>query len=189
MNPDHEPMLDLANGDIGMSRHLSKVLKIIADDISDKDLQNQINEVANGRQSLREFARGEAMMRLSDAYEPAIRENAANKTREEIEQLAELGEDILARYRADRFDSDSNSTIAAGQDIETDSKTKREVPDAASDASTISIGGDSLASEPFKPQNTIPGTRRPDRERIVVPEEPDDDDRYFQDRRARGWLE
>jgi hypothetical protein len=35
----------------------------------------------------------------------------------------------------------------------------------------------------------IPGTRKPDRERIVTPDEPDDDDLYYRNRRQSGWLE
>jgi hypothetical protein len=36
----------------------------------------------------------------------------------------------------------------------------------------------------------IPGTRKPNRELIHVPDdEMDDDDRYFQERRRHGWLE
>ncbi|MEU8894398.1 hypothetical protein [Nocardia sp. NPDC048505] len=34
-----------------------------------------------------------------------------------------------------------------------------------------------------------PGTRKPNRDRVVTRDEPDDDDLYFQERRDRGWLE
>ncbi|MFI5501522.1 hypothetical protein ACIA5E_20870 [Nocardia asteroides] len=34
----------------------------------------------------------------------------------------------------------------------------------------------------------IPGTRRPNRERIVTADDEDDDDRYFRERNQRGWL-
>ncbi|MBB5916359.1 hypothetical protein BJY24_005271 [Nocardia transvalensis] len=34
----------------------------------------------------------------------------------------------------------------------------------------------------------LPGTRAPNREQIFVPDEPDDDDLYFQQRRQQGWL-
>ncbi|WP_225725997.1 MULTISPECIES: hypothetical protein [unclassified Nocardia] len=36
--------------------------------------------------------------------------------------------------------------------------------------------------------HVIAGTRKPNRERIVTPDDPDDDDRYYQERRERGWL-
>ncbi|WP_329405771.1 hypothetical protein OG563_28815 [Nocardia vinacea] len=36
----------------------------------------------------------------------------------------------------------------------------------------------------------IPGTRKPNRDRIVTPTDDDDeDDEYFRDRQQRGWLQ
>ena len=44
--------------------------------------------------------------------------------------------------------------------------------------------------EPRPASIVVPGTRKPDRNRIHVPDdEMDDDDRYFQEHRRRGWLE
>lgn len=50
----------------------------------------------------------------------------------------------------------------------------------------------SVRSNPPPPADvglTVQGTRKPNRDLIVTPDEPDDDDLYFQERRSRGWLE
>ncbi|WP_267465957.1 hypothetical protein [Nocardia cyriacigeorgica] len=33
-----------------------------------------------------------------------------------------------------------------------------------------------------------PGTRKPNREQVGTPDEPDEDDVYLQERQQRGWL-
>lgn len=48
----------------------------------------------------------------------------------------------------------------------------------------------SRPSAPTPPAPIVhPGTRKPNRDRIVTPDEPDEDDLYFQERGQRGWLE
>ncbi|MFX0579068.1 YbaB/EbfC family nucleoid-associated protein [Nocardia nepalensis] len=51
------------------------------------------------------------------------------------------------------------------------------------------------AEPPTPPQPTpsnsghvIPGTRKPNRDQVFIPDEPDDDDVYFQQHRQNGWL-
>ncbi|WP_433733168.1 YbaB/EbfC family nucleoid-associated protein [Nocardia sp. CA-129566] len=38
------------------------------------------------------------------------------------------------------------------------------------------------------PGHVIPGTRRPNRDQVFIPDEPDDDDLYFQQHHQNGWL-
>ncbi|WP_433713009.1 hypothetical protein ACQP2U_01445 [Nocardia sp. CA-084685] len=47
-----------------------------------------------------------------------------------------------------------------------------------------------MAGTPTEPTAGVvhPGTRKPNRDRIVAPDEPDEDDRYFRDRQQNGWL-
>lgn len=35
----------------------------------------------------------------------------------------------------------------------------------------------------------VPGTRKPNRDRVVTPDEDDADDEYFRERHQRGWLQ
>lgn len=38
------------------------------------------------------------------------------------------------------------------------------------------------------PGHVIPGTRKPNRDQVFIPDEPDDDDLYFQQHCQNGWL-
>ncbi|BDU05192.1 hypothetical protein [Nocardia cyriacigeorgica] len=177
MGRDDEPMLDSVNGDIGMSRHLSKALKILADSpIVADDLQKQLRDILAGRGSLRDLAHSDSFARFSDTLLPKIAEENATRTPQETQRLAAAGESILERYRNEERERPS-STEGTPRPVDG--------PQPGGQASH--------ASEP-RPAATpgshvIPGTRKPNRDRIVMPDEPDDDDLYFEDRRNRGWLE
>ncbi|WP_433662257.1 hypothetical protein ACQPW1_08930 [Nocardia sp. CA-128927] len=181
MKGDNEPMLDLVGNDIGVSRHLSKALKILADSPGiDKDLQKQLREIMNGQGSLRDLARSESFTRYSEAAMSKIVADTASRTPEEIQRLAGAGERILDTYRNEVPDVSS----AASSAPETAALESKSSPAAVTLADPTAHRGD-----PRVTRNVIPGTRKPDRDRIVAPDEPDDDDLYYRDRRQRGWLE
>lgn len=56
-------------------------------------------------------------------------------------------------------------------------------------AETVPVPPQAPAAAVPAPGFVVPGTRRPDRERIVAPDDDDADDEYFRDRRRRGWLQ
>ncbi|WP_227998674.1 hypothetical protein [Nocardia australiensis] len=183
MKRENEPMLDTVNGDIGMSRHLSKALKILAENPGiDNDLKQQLRDIMNGKGSLRDLAQSESFLRFSDAAMPKIAADMAGKTPEEMRRLAEAGEKILENYRNEVPDtppsaeSHQNTSTIRAQSIPTPTTPPNPAPD-------VSHGND-----PGPARNVIPGTRKPNRDRVVMPDEPDDDDLYYQDRRQRGWL-
>ncbi|APE32755.1 hypothetical protein BOX37_00820 [Nocardia mangyaensis] len=167
MKRDNEPMLDLAGGDIGMSRHLAKALKILADSDIDKGLQKQFRDIAEGKASMRDLAQSEAFLRLSDAVVPKALADVANTPADEMQRWAAAGEAILERYRNEVPD-ESAEPMPAGE------------PSSGEPAPSAHVG-----QEP----KVVPGTRKPNRDRIVTPDEPDDDDLYYQDRRNKGWLQ
>ncbi|WP_067859157.1 hypothetical protein [Nocardia shimofusensis] len=185
MKRDNEPMLDVVNGDIGMSRHLSKVLKIIADSPGvDKDLRNQLGEILAGKASFRDLARSESFTRLSEAAMPKIAADLAEQTPEQIQSLARAGEELLRRYRVEA--PEASSTI---DDEKMDSGSPR--PGSEPSTRTPSSAPDDAppSRSTTTPRHVVPGTRKPDRDRIVTPDEPDDDDLYYGERQRRGWLE
>ncbi|WP_051027035.1 hypothetical protein [Nocardia higoensis] len=166
MNRD-EPMLDLAGGDIGMSRHLAKAMKIIADSPgTDPDLKAQLREIMRGQANLRDLMHSDAFARLTDAAIPAALEQTAAMSTEEIERKAALGEAILESYRH--------------QPPETD---------PAPDAPKAPVAPRSVSDPEPAARPVIPGTRRPNRDRVVTPDEDDEDDLYFRERHQRGWLQ
>src|SRR5690606_6603120 len=99
MKRDNEPMLELVNGDIGMSRHLSNALKILAENTADKQLRKQLEEIRSGTGNLRDLAQSDSFSRLGDAFMPAIAEDIAKKSPEEMQHLARAGEALLESYR------------------------------------------------------------------------------------------
>ncbi|WP_054814839.1 hypothetical protein [Nocardia arizonensis] len=180
---DDEPMLDLVGRDVGMSRHLSKALKVLVDSPGiDNDLRKQLREIMNGRGSLRDLAHNESFTRLSEATLPKVIADIASRTPEQMQQLARAGEQILDTYRNQIPDTSSAA----------DSTPESATPGARTNTSTTPAeptAGSANGNGPVVPRNVIPGTRKPDREQIVTPDEPDDDDRYYRDRRRSGWLE
>ncbi|MGY0503340.1 hypothetical protein ACWZHB_33045 [Nocardia sp. FBN12] len=161
-------MLDLVNGDAGMSRHLSKALKVLADSPIDAELKKQLLEIRSGNGSLRDLAQSGALTKLGDAVMPTVAAELNSKTLKEMLQLAKAGEAVLERYR--------------NQAPEEVADTSPSEPPAPSPTPNSNARGSGLHDR------VIPGTRKPDRDRIVTPDEPDDDDLYFQDRRNGGWL-
>ncbi|MFF0528163.1 hypothetical protein ACFYT3_07205 [Nocardia amikacinitolerans] len=178
MKPADEPMLD-PQGDVGMSRHLSKALKILADSPIDPDLRKQLREILRGEGSLRDLAASEPFQRLSDSIVPKALMEFADQSPEERQRLAEQGNAILERYRHEG----PEAPITSDQPREPE---RRESPTAAS-SDPIPEQASHTSSQ--SAQHVVPGTRKPNRDRIVTPEDPDDDDLYYQDRRQRGWLE
>ncbi|MCZ9328916.1 hypothetical protein [Nocardia farcinica] len=177
MKPGDEPMLDRVGGDVGMSRHLAKTLKIIADSPGiDADLEKQIRRILSGQGTVRDLARSEAFTRMSEAVMPAVAARLASTVPEELQRLARAGDAIIARYRNEI------------PDVPAAEPPLREAP--SPNGPSRSATTHPVDHRPPGPsQSVVPGTRRPDRDRIVTPEEPDEDDLYYQDRRRRGWLQ
>ncbi|WP_280232393.1 hypothetical protein [Nocardia cyriacigeorgica] len=171
-----EPILDVAGDDPAASRQLSDALRIIAANSSDPALRDQISAVLNGDLQVRDFVRAEAFSQTLDRVMPAALEHYETMSEEERRRLAEQGETELERYRAALTDSgpppvrDSSPPDAPAPSAPETTATPPVVPDAAAG-------------------HVVPGTRKPNRDLIVTPDEPDDDDLYYQDRQRRGWLE
>ncbi|MFC6011024.1 hypothetical protein [Nocardia lasii] len=173
MKRDNEPMLDLVDGDVGMSRHLSKALKILAESTSDRDLKKQLQEIRDGKGSLRDLARSEGLARLSDAVMPSVVADIAKKTPQELQELANAGEAVLERYRSNGPGGEATQ--------------ETEHSEAPAQPQTTQVHA--VSPSPAEPaSHLIPGTRKPNRDRVVTPDELDDDESYYQERNRNGWL-
>lgn len=159
-----EPMLDVARGDIGQSRSLARALRGIADTSSDPAMRKQIGELLAGRGSVRDFARTEAFNQLADRFMPAALRKYSAMSEEQRTELAEQGKAELERLRQEP------APLVAPAAREPEPAPTGPTPTAAATA------------------HIHPGTRKPNRDRIVMPDEPDADDLYFQERRDRGYL-
>lgn len=169
-----EPQIDVAHGDIGLSRFLQDTLKVLASNTKDADLQRQIEEISAGRASLHSLMQCGAFTQIIDQALPAAGQEAAARSDDELHRLAEAGEAILESYRNEDLDTPPNTEQSSESASQKPLDHTLEAPQA---------------DDPGPTRNAIPGTRKPNRDQIVSPDELDEDDLYFQERRQRGWLE
>lgn len=160
-----EPILDVAHGDAAVSKQLRTALRAIASNSSDISLQRQIADVLAGRQSVREFSQSEEFNRVLDNVMPTAIQKFAELSDAEREQLAEQ-----ERLELERLRNEDEPPP------EIDTRNRANTPPESNDQRGSSH------------KAVIDGTRKPNRDRIVSPDEPDEDDLYFQDRNRRGWL-
>ncbi|MEV0852732.1 hypothetical protein [Nocardia fluminea] len=154
-----EPIHDLARGDIGVSRQLSRALRVLMDTATDPQLKNQLRGILAGTGSARDLLHSEGFNQVLDRTMPDAMRHFAEMSDEERQRLAEQGEADLARLRVQPLADEQH-------------------PPPAPPTFTPSAPAD----------NVVPGTRKPNRERIVTPDEDDEDDAYFRERQQRGWL-
>ncbi|WP_062999241.1 hypothetical protein [Nocardia mikamii] len=159
-NPS-EFSFDVAHGDIAVSRQLRRSLETIKSAVADPDLRKQLDDVLSGRRSMRDFGTSDAFAGIMDSVPASQLSRALTMPEDERHALAQVGEQELERLRSDQYE-----TVPP-------LPPENEVPTPPKD--TGSPG--------------IPRTRKPDREQLYTPGEPDEDDSYFQQRRNRGWLE
>ncbi|MEV3962949.1 hypothetical protein AB0M34_18935 [Nocardia sp. NPDC050193] len=164
-----EPVHDLARGDIGVSRQLSKALQVIMAGTTDPRLKDQIRAILDGRASARELMHSDAFNAVLDQTMPAAMQQLAEMPEEERQRLAEQGQRQLDQLR----EQPSTWSVPA-QSAEPSPPQQSQV----APQSPVS----SAASAP-------PGRRRSYRDQVVTPDEPDEDDLYFRDRWKNGWLQ
>lgn len=158
-----EPIHDLAHGDLGASRQLSRAIRVLMDTATDPRVKEQLRGVLEGRGSARELMHSEAFNRVLDRTVPAAMQRFAGMLEEERQQLAASGEAELVRLRSEPLEDQQPSDRPSP---------RPERPGPAT--------GDTL----------VPGTRKPNRDRVVAPtDDEDEDEEYFRDRRQRGWLQ
>lgn len=151
-----EPIHDLARGDLGVSRQLTRALRVLMDSTADAQLKKQLRDIVEGKAGARDLMRNEAFDRVLDRTLPAALRRFAEMPEEERQRLAEQGDAEAERLRS--------APLAQQPPV---------------------------PAEQARPRTgfVVPGTRKPDRERVVTPEEDDEDDAYFRARQQRGWLE
>ncbi|MGW6335086.1 hypothetical protein [Nocardia rhamnosiphila] len=163
-----EPVHDLARGDLGVSRQLSKALQVIMAGTTDPRLKDQIRAILDGRASARELLHSDAFNVVLDQTMPAAMQQFAEMPEEERQRLAAQGQRQLDQLR------DQPSTWSAPA-----RSAESPVPQSQ------------VAPQPPAPPtgSAQPGRRRSYRDEVVTPDEPDEDDLYFRDRWKNGWLQ
>lgn len=164
MEDRSEVSFDVAHGDIAVSRQLRRSLETIKSAVTDPDLRKQLDDVLNGRRSMRDFGTSDAFAGIMDSVPAGQLNRALTMPEDQRQALAQAGEQELERLRGDQHES-------------------APAPPPGSVPPTPSTPAKDSGSP------VIPQTRKPNREQLYTPDEPDEDDLYFQQRRNRGWLE
>ncbi|MFI1463953.1 hypothetical protein [Nocardia carnea] len=189
-NPREEPMLDLARGDIGMSRHLKSALNVLADSGLAQGMEKQLREIAQGNGSVRDLRHNEAFLRLSDSLLAQAERDQADQDREEQQRLVEEGNAVLDGYRQ----HDPNPLVPAPHSATPNPPTSAAPTPAPLNPSPGPshpgpAPGATTENHPATPAPPARNRRQSWRDVVVTPDEPDEDDAYFQERRQRGWLQ
>ncbi|MEU4316057.1 hypothetical protein [Nocardia sp. NPDC024068] len=157
-----EPIHDLARGDVAVSRQLSSALRVIRDRSADPQLKKQIGDILAGRGSARELMHSTAFHAVLDRTLPAAMQRFTQMPEDERERLAEQGRAQLDQFR----------------------EQPPEWPVPAEEAPAPPP-----PEPPPSPAAAAPPVRRKSyRDQVVTPDEPDEDDLYYRDRRENGWL-
>ncbi|NEW40979.1 hypothetical protein GV793_18970 [Nocardia cyriacigeorgica] len=163
-----EPTYDVAGGDPGASRQLRKSLEALRSAAPSPEIRKQLDDVIAGRVSMREFGTSDGFAGILDrALPPRAMNKLSSLSSSELEAMAEQGLAEQDRLRDERPDA------ARPTATEPESPDPRAAAQTSADRAEVRLH---------------PGTRKPNRERVVTPDEPDEDDLYFQERQQRGWL-
>lgn len=184
-NPKEEPMLDLARGDIGMSRHLRSALNVLADSGLAQGMEKQLREIAQGKGSVRDLRHNDAFLRLSDSLLAQAKRDQADRDPAEQQQLVEEGKAVLDGYRRD----DPRPPVPAPHPAAPSSPAPAPPNPPAGPSHLGPAAGATTTSQPETPTPPASNRRQSWRDVVVTPDEPDEDDAYFQERRQRGWLQ
>lgn len=168
-----DPSFDVTRGDASASRHLDFALRILSKHTSDPALKGLTSEVLSGRLGARDFAKTEQVSKALDATMPALMKRVEALPEGERQRLAEQGEATLERY------------------LRENPEPPLPEPDAAASGPRHEGLPTPVSAEPPQPAAAQPPGkgRQSWRDVVVTPDEPDEDDLYFQERRERGWLQ
>lgn len=166
-----EPIHDLARGDVAVSRQLSRALRVLMDGTADPQLKNQLRGILEGKGSARDLMGSDAFNRILDRTLPSAMRQFAEMPEDERNRLVAQGEAELDRLR--NQPTEVRHPVGATPSTDQPQAQSPTVPPTPSSPTAGTV---------------LPGTRKPDRERVVAPDEPDEDDLYFRERQQRGWL-
>ena len=100
MQGDEKTTLDVARGDVALSRHLKNSLGVLRDKVDDPGFKRLVDEVLSGRRGLRDVITSDV---FAAGLDPLVRKGAQDYEKlseEERAELAATGEAQFADLRA-----------------------------------------------------------------------------------------
>ncbi|GAB2659350.1 hypothetical protein GCM10027271_17550 [Saccharopolyspora gloriosae] len=99
MREEDEATLDVARGDVALSKHLKNSLGVLRDKVDDPNFKRLVDDVLAGKQGLRDAFTSDA---FSAALDPLVRKGAEDYDKlseQERSELAKTGEQQFAELR------------------------------------------------------------------------------------------
>ena len=100
-SPEPEPTLDIARGDVALSKHLKNSLNVLRSKIDDPEFKRLVDDITSGRKSLRDTVTSPVFARALDPLVHQAAEHYRNLSDEEREELARTGEQQFEQLRRD----------------------------------------------------------------------------------------
>jgi hypothetical protein len=97
--PEREPTLDIAHGDVALSKHLKNSLEVLKDKVDDPEFGRMVDDITAGRRSLRDMVTSPVFARALDPLVEQGAETYRSLSEQEREELREQGEEQLERLR------------------------------------------------------------------------------------------
>lgn len=96
---EQEPTLDIAHGDIALSKHLRNSLNLLRDKTDDPEFKNLVYDITAGRKSVRDIAASPTFSRVLDPLVGQAVEQYRSMSEQEREELAEAGKQQFEAMR------------------------------------------------------------------------------------------
>ena len=96
-----EPSLDVARGDVALSKHLKNSLEVLKDKVDDPEFGRLVDDITSGRRSLRDMVTSPVFARALDPLVEQGAETYRNLSEQEREDLGRQGEEQLEQLRQD----------------------------------------------------------------------------------------
>lgn len=114
---DEEPTLDIAHGDVALSKHLKNSLGVLKDKVDDPEFKRMVDDITSGRRSLRDMITNPAFANALNAHVEQGAETYRNLSDEEKSELAKQGEEQFEQMRED-IQNPKRSAADADEDDE-----------------------------------------------------------------------
>lgn len=109
-------MLDIAHGDVALSKHLKNSLNLLRDKVDDPEFKKLVDEVVSGRRSLRDTFASPAFSHALNPLMDRAMEYYQNLSEGDREELTRTGEQQFDRMRKEQ----EQSPKARGSELEED---------------------------------------------------------------------
>lgn len=90
--PEPEPTLDIARGDVALSKHLKNSLNLLRNKVDDPEFKSLVDDITSVRKSLRDTFNSSVFSRVLDPLVGQAVERYRDLSEQEREELARTGE-------------------------------------------------------------------------------------------------